>query len=200
MRSSRSMTNPPARGPGSRLKSPIASSPQIVLNHLYTYTQMQTTFGVIMLAIVDGEPKTLTLKEILEEYLRFQEEVVTRRTAFELKKAKERAHILEGLRIALDDMGAGFNSISTLAMVRADFIKIDRTLVHEAQGSRVRSVLLEAIVSMADRLGATVIAEGLERPEDLAFCQGLGIRLAQGYLFAHPEPVEDFIARLRGQG
>lgn len=94
----------------------------------------------------------------------------------------------QGLRIALDDMGAGFNSISTLAMVRADFIKIDRTLVHEAQGSRVRSVLLEAIVSMADRLGATVIAEGLERPEDLAFCQGLGIRLAQGYLFARPSP------------
>lgn len=97
-----------------------------------------------------------------------------------------RAH---GLRIALDDMGAGFNSLSTLAMVRADFIKIDRTLVHEAQGSRVRSVLLEAIVSMADRLGATVIAEGLERPEDLAFCQGLGIRLAQGYLFARPAAV-----------
>lgn len=92
----------------------------------------------------------------------------------------------QGLRIALDDMGAGFNSLATLAMVRADFIKIDRTLVHEAQGSRVRSVLLEAIVSMADRLGATVIAEGLERPEDLAFCQGLGIRLAQGFLFAHP--------------
>jgi diguanylate cyclase (GGDEF)-like protein len=92
----------------------------------------------------------------------------------------------QGLRIALDDMGAGFNSLATLAMVRADFIKIDRTLVHEAQGSRVRSVLLEAIVSMADRLGATVIAEGLERPEDLAFCQGLGIRLAQGYLFARP--------------
>lgn len=94
----------------------------------------------------------------------------------------------QGLRIALDDMGAGFNSLSTLAMVRTDFIKIDRTLVHEAQGSRVRSVLLEAIVSMADRLGATVIAEGLERPEDLAFCQGLGIRLAQGYLFARPQP------------
>ena len=94
----------------------------------------------------------------------------------------------QGLRIALDDMGAGFNGLTTLAMVRAEFIKIDRTLVHEAQGSRVRSVLLEAIVSMAERLGATVIAEGLERPEDLAFCQGLGIRFAQGYLFARPAP------------
>jgi len=95
----------------------------------------------------------------------------------------------QGLRIALDDMGAGFNGLATLAMVRAEFIKIDRSLVHEAQGSRVRSVLLEAIVSMAERLGATVIAEGLERPEDLAFCQGLGIRYAQGFLFAMPEPM-----------
>ncbi|HTJ96954.1 MAG TPA: EAL domain-containing protein [Rhodocyclaceae bacterium] len=91
-----------------------------------------------------------------------------------------------GLRIALDDMGAGFNGLTTLAMVRAEFIKIDRTLVHEAQGSRVRAVLLEAIVSMAERLGATVIAEGLERAEDVGFCQSMGIRLGQGYFFAPP--------------
>jgi EAL domain-containing protein (putative c-di-GMP-specific phosphodiesterase class I)/GGDEF domain-containing protein len=91
-----------------------------------------------------------------------------------------------GMRIALDDMGAGFNGLTTLAMVRAEFIKIDRTLVHEAQGSRVRAVLLEAIVSMAERLGATVIAEGLERAEDVGFCQSMGIRLGQGYFFAPP--------------
>ena len=78
------------------------ASPQIVLNRLYTYTQMQTTFGVIMLAIVNGEPKMLTLKQILEEYVKFQESVVRRRTAFELKKAKDRAHILEGMKIAVD--------------------------------------------------------------------------------------------------
>ena len=78
------------------------ASPQIVLNRLYTYTQMQTTFGVIMLAIVNGEPKLLTLKQILEEYVKFQESVVRRRTAFELKKAKDRAHILEGMKIAVD--------------------------------------------------------------------------------------------------
>lgn len=78
------------------------ASPQIVLNHLYTYTQMQTTFGVIMIAIVDGEPKTLTLKEILQEYIRFQETVIVRRTQFELRKAQERAHILRGLQIAID--------------------------------------------------------------------------------------------------
>lgn len=80
------------------------ASPQIVLNQLFTYTQMQTTFGVNMLAIVNGEPKTLTLKEILLEYIRFQEEVVRRRTQFELKKAQDRAHILEGLKIAVDNI------------------------------------------------------------------------------------------------
>ena len=78
------------------------ASAQIVLNKLYTYTQLQTTFGVIMLAIVNGEPKILTLKQVLEEYIKFQLEVVTRRTIFDLKKAKERAHILEGLKTALD--------------------------------------------------------------------------------------------------
>ena len=80
------------------------ASPQIVLNQLYSYTQMQTTFGVIMLAIVNGEPKTLNLKQMLTEYVKFQEEVVRRRTEFELKKAQERAHILEGLKIAVDNI------------------------------------------------------------------------------------------------
>ena len=78
------------------------ASPQIVLNQLYSYTQMQTTFGVIMLAIVDGQPRTLTLIQMLKEYIRFQEEVVTRRTQYELRKAQEREHILEGLKIAVD--------------------------------------------------------------------------------------------------
>lgn len=63
---------------------------------------MQVTFGVIMLAIVDGQPKLLTLRDILQEYIKFQSEVVLRRTQFDLKKAQERAHILEGLMIALD--------------------------------------------------------------------------------------------------
>ncbi len=78
------------------------ASPQIVLNHLYTLSQLQTTFGVIMLAIVNGEPKILTLKQVLEEYIKFQAEVVTRRIKFDLRKAEERAHILEGLKVALD--------------------------------------------------------------------------------------------------
>ena len=80
------------------------ASPQIVLNQLYSYTQMQTTFGAIMIAIVNGEPKVLTLKEMLQEYINFQESVVRRRTEFDLRKAEERAHLLEGLKIAVDNI------------------------------------------------------------------------------------------------
>lgn len=78
------------------------ASPQVVLNQLFTYTQLQSTFGVIMLAIVNGEPKILTLKEVLENYIEFQVDVIKRRTEFDLKKAQERCHILEGLKIAID--------------------------------------------------------------------------------------------------
>ncbi len=78
------------------------ANPQVVLNNLYSLTQMQITFGVIMLALVNGEPKILTLKEILQNYIKYQEEIIVRRVKFNLKKAQERAHILEGLKIALD--------------------------------------------------------------------------------------------------
>lgn len=78
------------------------ASAQIVLNQLFSFTQLQITFGAIMLAIVDGEPKILTLKEMLRCYIEFQEEIIRRRTEFDLKKAKDRTHILEGLKIALD--------------------------------------------------------------------------------------------------
>ncbi len=78
--------------------------PQLVLNKLYSYTQLQDTVGVIMLALVDGVPKTLTLKQMLEHYIDFQAEVITRRTRFDLKKAREREHILQGLKIALDNI------------------------------------------------------------------------------------------------
>lgn len=78
------------------------ANPQVVLNKLFSYTELQTTFGVINLALVNGKPKILTLKEMLQHYIDFQCEVIERRTRFDLKKAKERAHILEGLMIALD--------------------------------------------------------------------------------------------------
>lgn len=75
---------------------------QVVLNNLYKMTQMQITFGVIMLALVGGVPKILTLKEVLQQYIDFREEVIVRRTQYELKKAQDRAHILEGLARAID--------------------------------------------------------------------------------------------------
>ncbi len=78
------------------------ANPNVVLNHLYKHTQLQDSFGVIMLALVDGVPMVLNLKQMLEFYLKHQEEVVTRRTRYDLNKAEERAHILEGLLIALD--------------------------------------------------------------------------------------------------
>lgn len=78
--------------------------PEVILNNLFLHTQMQSTFGVINLAIVDGQPRVLNLKELLQQFVRFRKEVVTRRTTFELKKARERAHILEGLKIALENL------------------------------------------------------------------------------------------------
>ena len=80
------------------------ANPSIVLNLLYKHTKLQDTFGVIMLALVNNEPKVLNLKQILEHYINFQKQVITRRTIFDLNKAEARAHILEGLKIALDNI------------------------------------------------------------------------------------------------
>ena len=84
---------------------------QVVLNHLYKNTQMQDTFGIIMLALVNGEPKILTLRQCLDCYLEHRKEIVLRRTKFELDKAEARAHILEGLKIALDNIDEVINII-----------------------------------------------------------------------------------------
>ncbi len=75
---------------------------QVVLNQLYKHTQMQTTFGIILLALVDGSPRVLTLKEIINEYIKHRKEIITRRTIFDLDKARDRAHIVEGLKKAVD--------------------------------------------------------------------------------------------------
>lgn len=77
---------------------------QVVLNKLYSFTQLQDTVGVIMIALVNGEPKQLTLFEILDNYIAFQKQIITRRTAFDLKKARERAHILQGFLLAIDNI------------------------------------------------------------------------------------------------
>ena len=85
----------------------------VILNQLYKFTQLQESFGAIMIALVDGKPKVLNLKEILVEYLKHQEDVVTRRTKFDLDKAQKRAHILEGLRIAIDNIDEVISIIRT---------------------------------------------------------------------------------------
>lgn len=89
--------------------------PDVVLNKLYKHTALQSSFGIIMLALVKGEPRVLNLKQILHYYLEHQKEVVTRRTRYELAKAKDRAHILEGLKIALDNLDAVISTIRSSA-------------------------------------------------------------------------------------
>ena len=88
---------------------------QVVLNQLYKHTQMQDSFGVIMLALVDGQPKILTLRQCLDEYIKHRKSVVLRRTKFELDKAEARAHILEGLRIAIDNID------EVIAIIRSSY-------------------------------------------------------------------------------
>jgi DNA gyrase subunit A len=80
------------------------TNPKVILNQLYKHTQMETTFGIINLALVDGKPKELNLKELLEIYLEYRMEIIQKRTLYDLRKSEERAHILEGLRIALDNI------------------------------------------------------------------------------------------------
>ncbi len=118
--------------------------PNIVLNNLFKLTQMQSTFGVIMIAIVNGEPKLLRLKDILEKYIEFQIEIITRRSLFELKKAKDRLHILEGLKIALDFID------EVIAIIRASK---DQASAKQALSARfgLDDVQTQAIVDM--RLG-----------------------------------------------
>jgi DNA gyrase subunit A len=89
--------------------------PDVVLNQLYKHTAMQSSFGIIMLALVNGQPRILNLKQILEYYLAHQKDVITRRTRYELGKAKDRAHILEGLKIALDNLDAVISTIRNSA-------------------------------------------------------------------------------------
>ncbi|MCI5655597.1 MAG: DNA gyrase subunit A [Candidatus Pseudoruminococcus sp.] len=127
------------------------ASPQIVLNQLYSYTQMQITFSAIMIAIVNGEPKTLSLKEILKDYVDFQVDVITRRTIFDLKKAEERAHVLEGLKKAIDFID------EVISIIRSSK---DQPTAKQRLGERfdLDEIQTQAIVSM--RLGQL---SGLER-------------------------------------
>ena len=138
------------------------ASPEIVLNQLFSYTQLQTTFGAIMLAIVDGEPKILTLKDMLKCYIDFQEEIIRRRTEFDLKKAQDRAHILEGLKVAIDYID------EVIAIIRRskDLPSARAALMERF---RLDEVQAQAIVQM--RLGQLTNMERTKIEEEIAALQ-----------------------------
>ena len=125
------------------------ANPQITLNRLYKHTQLQDSYSMIMLALVGKKPKVLNLHEILTEYLNFQKEVVTRRTQFDLKKAEARAHILEGLRIALDNID--------------EIIKIIRSSYNDAKEKLMERFGLSEIQAQAILDMRLARLQGLER-------------------------------------
>jgi DNA gyrase subunit A len=131
---------------------------EVVLNHLFMHTQMQNVFGINMVALVDGQPQLLDLRQILEAFLRHRREVVTRRTIYDLRKARERAHILEGLAIAL----ANIDEIIAL-------IKAAASPAEAKSGLLARSWAPGIVTDMLDRAGARA-----SRPEDLPAEFGLG--------------------------
>ncbi len=121
----------------------------VVLNQLYKHTQLQDTFGVIMLALVNNEPRVMSLLEMLRHYIRHQEEVVTRRTRYELNKAEERAHILEGLLIALDNIDEVIHIIrSSKTTPIAKEGLIDRFGLSDAQAQAIVDMRLRALTGL----------------------------------------------------
>ena len=124
-------------------------NPNVVLNQLYKHTQMQDTFGVIMLALVNNEPKVLNLKDMMGHYLHHQEEVVARRTRYELNKAQERAHILEGLLIALDNIDEVIHIIRSSENVQLAKAKLtERFALTDAQAQAIVDMRLRALTGL----------------------------------------------------
>lgn len=124
-------------------------NPRIVLNNLYKHTALQTSFGVNMLALVDGQPQVLTLKQALEHYLNYQIEIIRRRTQFDLRKAEERAHILEGYRIALDHIDeviALIRGSKTAAEARTGLM--DRFSLSEKQAQAILDMRLQRLTGL----------------------------------------------------
>ena len=139
--------------------------PEVILNQLYKLTALQTTFGVNMIALVNNEPKTLGIKDIINNYLQHQEDVIRRRTLFELKKAKERAHILEGLKIALDNIDAIINLIRSSRtteiiqqrlMEEFDLSDRQAKAIREMQLQRLAGLEREKILNEYNQLLATI--------------------------------------------
>ena len=125
------------------------ANPNVVLNQLYKYTQMQETFGVNLLALVNKEPKTLNLKQILEHYINHQKDIVTRRTQFDLDKAQKRAHILEGLRKALDKIDLVIKLIRASANAQEAKEKLmDNIDLSEEQAQAIVDMRLRALTGL----------------------------------------------------
>ena len=123
--------------------------PQVVLNKLFSYTQLQDTVGVIMLALVNGVPKTLTLKQCLEQYIDFQVEIIERRTRFDLKKARERDHILRGLVIALDNIDEVIEIMKTSKNIPEGKQRlIERFKLSEIQADHIANMTLGRLTGM----------------------------------------------------
>jgi DNA gyrase subunit A len=140
--------------------------PEVLLNNLYQHTQMQSVFGINMVALVDGQPRTLNLKQMLEYFLRHRRDVVTRRTLFELRKARDRAHVLEGFAIALANLDA------VIELIRAS-----ASPAEAREGLMARTWPPGAVTGMLERAGADQT-----RPDDLDAGLGLtnaGYRLSE---------------------
>ena len=123
--------------------------PDVVLNQLYKHTQLQTSFSIIMLALVNGHPRILNLKQILNYYLEHQKDVITRRTRYELGKAKERAHILEGLKIALDHLDEVISTIRSSA--NADTAKaalMEKFSLSQCQAQAILDMRLQRLTGL----------------------------------------------------
>ena len=142
-------------------------NPNIILNQLYKHTQLQDTFGVIMLALVDNQPKVLNLYEMLKYYLMHQEDVVTRRTKFELNKAQARAHILEGLIIALDNIDRVISIIRGSANVQAAKESLMQEFsLTDAQSQAIVDMRLRALTGLERSKIETELAELQKKIEE----------------------------------
>ena len=144
-----------------------AANPQVVLNQLFKHTQMQSTFGVILLALVDNKPKTLSLRDILDQYIMFQKDVIRRRTAYELKKAEARAHILEGLRIALDHIDEVIKTIRE-SYNDAKFRLMEKFGLSEIQAQAILDMRLARLQGLERE---KIDAEYAELMKKIAYCK-----------------------------
>jgi len=168
------------------------ANPQVILNQLYKNTQMQDSFGIIMLALVNGEPKVLTLRECLDNYIEHRKDVVLRRTQFELDKALARAHILEGLRIALDNIDeviniirASYDDPKERLMARFGFTEVQAQAILDMRLKTLSGLqrekideeyneLMKLIAHLKDILGSETLVYGIVKEELLEIKEKFG--------------------------